>query len=69
MPIHNLQTEFHLLVAIVHKEDFRNILICAQMPRLHIDIFMRLHLRVRIRTFSAMSMHPIVLASDNYCSC
>ena len=40
MAIHYLQTQFCLLVSIVHMRDFKNILICAQIPRLHTDIFM-----------------------------
>ena len=41
MVINNLQTEFRLLVAIVHTRDSNNIAICAQVPRLHREIFMR----------------------------
>ena len=32
MLIHVLQTEFRLLVAIVHKQDFKTSIICARMP-------------------------------------
>ena len=35
MQIHNLQTQFRLLVAIVYKRDFNNNLICAQIAHLH----------------------------------
>ena len=31
--IHNLQTEFRLLVATVHKRDSKNIKICAEIAR------------------------------------
>ena len=39
MLIHNLQIKLRLLVAIVHKRDFENTMICGQIPRLHTDIF------------------------------
>ena len=42
MVIHNFQTEFRFLVAIVHTRDSKNNVICAQAPRLYIDIFMRM---------------------------
>ena len=35
MVIHNSQTEFRLLVTIVHTRDFENVLICAQITRLY----------------------------------
>ena len=65
MVIHNLQTKFRLLLAIVHKGNFKNILICAQIPRLRADIFMPVYVCMYVRfllsnpLFSAMSMHPI----------
>ena len=39
--IHNLQTEFNLLIAIVHTRDPKNIVICAQITRLDRKILMR----------------------------
>ena len=41
MVIHILQIEFRLLFDTVHASDSKNILICAQVPRLHREIFMR----------------------------
>ena len=41
MMIHNLQTEFRLLVAIVHTRDSKNIVICTEVPHFHREIFMR----------------------------
>ena len=68
MLIHNLQTEFRLLAAIVHKRDLKNIPICAQMPRLHRNIFIRISDPcVRIRTFSAISVHPIRISMQKIC--
>ena len=40
MVIHNLQTEFRLLVANVHTRHSKNIVICAQIERLDRDILM-----------------------------
>ena len=40
MVIHNLQTEFRLLVAIIHTKDSKNIYICAHIGRLHREISM-----------------------------
>ena len=40
MEIHILQIEFHLLVDTVHARDSKNIVICAQVPFLHREIFM-----------------------------
>ena len=41
MMIHNSQTEFRLLDAIVHKRDSKNNYICAQVSRLSREMFMR----------------------------
>ena len=53
MVIHNLQILFSLLVAIVHKRDFTNILICAQIARLY-------------ATFSCMCAYVRFLRSDPF---
>ena len=41
MVIHNLRTNFSLLIAIVHTRDSKNIQICGQVDRLHKEICMR----------------------------
>ena len=50
MVIHNLQTEFRLLVTIVHTRDSKNIVITSfsQVPHLHREIFTRVYISFQI---------------------
>ena len=67
MVIHDLQTEFRLLIAIIHMTNSNNIVICAQIARVDRDIFMRVYdTSVRIRSFSATSIH---LIASNLLNC
>jgi len=62
MVIHNLQTKFRLIFAIVHTRDLKeNISICSQSHYSTQRLSLADRPCVRIRSFSTMSIHSIML--------